>query len=411
MGSDGSDKFTRRTILKTGAGAAIAGPLAQHHAQASSTDENPSRQSNYVALGIRPMINATGNVTVFGGSVMPAEVVAAWIDASKDFVNILDLHNKVGQRIAGLIGVEAALVTTGAAGAMLLATAAVVTLPDLSRIPRLPDTRGLRNEVILQKSHHSGYDSQLRAIGTTLIDVETVADIDRVVGPNSALMFFMNATDGTITRADWIAAARRHQIPTLLDASADIPPVERLSEYNRMGFDLVAISGGKAIRGPNDTGLLLGRKDLIETAKLNANPYAPTIGRMMKVGKEDMMALLAAIDRFVTLDHQAEWHEMERRITVIEQALQHVSTVEFERIVPVTSNHQPHVIVSWNETRIKITPQEVTAALAASDPAILLGRVAGTGSKGILIAVHCLHFGEEKIMADRLNAILEKAES
>jgi len=121
MGSDGSDKFTRRTILKTGAGAAIAGPLAQHHAQASSTDENPSRQSNYVALGIRPMINATGNVTVFGGSVMPAEVVAAWIDASKDFVNILDLHNKVGQRIAGLIGVEAALVTTGAAGAMLLA--------------------------------------------------------------------------------------------------------------------------------------------------------------------------------------------------------------------------------------------------------------------------------------------------
>src|SRR5206468_9474912 len=135
----------------------------------------------------------------------------------------------------------------------------------------------------------------------------------------------------------------------LLDAAADVPPVGRLAEYTGMGFDLVAVSGGKAMRGPNDTGLLLGRKDLVAAAKLNANPHCGTIGRMMKVGKEDMVALLAAVERFVRLDHEAEWREWERRIKVIEAELKEIPTLKCERIVPPVANRVPHLIIDWDE--------------------------------------------------------------
>src|SRR5207302_6602088 len=140
----------------------------------------------------------------------------------------------------------------------------------------------MRNEVILQKSHHSCYDNQLTAVGAKLIDVETAADVEKAVGGRTALMFFMNYVEGKVKREEWVELARKHRLPTLLDAAADVPPVARLSEYTRMGFDLVAFSGGKAIRGPNDTGLLVGRKDLVAAAKLNANPHCGTIGRAMK---------------------------------------------------------------------------------------------------------------------------------
>src|SRR5262249_32627128 len=243
-----------------------------------------------------------------------------------------------------LVGVEAALVTTGAAGAMLLGTAAAVTRGDRKLIPRLPDTTGMKNEVILQKSHHTCYDNQLTDVGVKLIDVETAADVRRAVNDRTALMFFLNLADpdGRIKRAEWVELARRHKVPTLLDAAADVPPVGRLSEYNKMGFDLVAFSGGKALMGPNDTGLLLGRKDLIEAAKLNTNPHCGVIGRMMKVGKEDMIALLAAVERYVRIDHQAEWREWERRLGVIEKALKDIPTLQCERIVPPIANHVPH---------------------------------------------------------------------
>src|SRR5204863_1108569 len=220
------------------------------------------------------------------------------------FVDLIELQNRVGEKIAKLLGVESALVTTGAAGALLLGTAAAVTRGDAKLIARLPDTAGMKNEVILQKTHHSCYDNQLTDVGVKLIDVETAADVGRAVTERTAQMFFMNVAEaaGKVRRDEWVELARKHRVPTLLDAAADTPPVGRLSEYTRMGFDLVAFSGGKAIRGPNDTGMLLGRQDLIAAAKLNASPHEGTIGRMMKVGKEDMIALLAAVERFVRLD-------------------------------------------------------------------------------------------------------------
>jgi L-seryl-tRNA(Ser) seleniumtransferase len=405
MGKRSEPNMTRRRALQAGAAATLGGVLATDGGAA------PPRQGVYEALGVKPVINATGTVTILGGSLMPPEVVAAWVEASRHFVNLAELQERVGERIAKLAGVEAALVTTGAAGALVLATAAAVTRGDAERSRRLPDTTGMPNEVLLQKPHHSCYDQQLTDVGVKLIDVETPADVRRAVNDRTAMMFFMNhaAAAGKIGREEWVALARRHKVPTLLDAAADVPPVERLSEYTRMGFDLVAFSGGKAIRGPNDTGLLLGRKDLIEAGKRNANPNCPSLGRMMKVSKEDLVALAAAVERFVLLDHKAEWREWERRIGVIEEAVRDIPSVGCERIVPAVANHVPHLQVAWDEKRLKLTRERATKELAAGDPPIVIGRVGGTGERGILLSVFVLQDGEDRIVADRLRAILKRA--
>jgi L-seryl-tRNA(Ser) seleniumtransferase len=400
-----SGQVTRRSLLKTGAGLALGGVLGE------TASAEPDRQSVYEALGVKHVINATGTVTNLGGSLMPPEVVAAWADAARHFVDLIELQDKVGERIAKLIGVEAALVTTGAAGSLLLGVAAIVTRGERRLIARLPDTKGMKNEVILQKAHHSCYDNQLTDVGIRLVEVETPGDVKRAVSDRTALMFFMNKdeAEGRIRGREWIEIARQHQLPTLLDAAADVPPLERLAGYSRMGFDLVAFSGGKAIRGPNDTGLLLGPKKLIEAAKLNTNPHCGTIGRMIKVSKEDMVAQLAAIERFVRLDHEAEVREWQRRIGVIEQAVKNIPTVRCERILPPIANRVPHLILIWDEKRLKLTRDRFTRALRESDPPIHIGRVPGTGERGIVISVFTLQPGEERIVAERTQAILRKA--
>src|SRR2546426_8790041 len=236
-------RISRRRLLQAGAGLALASSVGR-----AATSQTAARQNIYESLGLRPVINATGTVTNLGGSVMSPEVVAAWTDASRRFVNLLELQDRVGERIAKAVGVEAALVTTGAAGALLLGTAAAVTGADRKLIARLPDTAGMKNEVVLQRSHHSCYDNQLTDVGVRLIEVETAADVQRAVNKRTALMFFMNKDDaaGRIQRREWLALARKHKLPTLLDAAADVPPVERLSAYNRPGFDPAALRGRQA---------------------------------------------------------------------------------------------------------------------------------------------------------------------
>ena len=403
MSDEARPKLTRRMALQTGAGLAATRTLAG--------GAPPERRPDvYAALGIKPVINATGTVTVLGGSVVPPEVAAAWVEASRHFVDLIELQDRVGERIARLLGVEAAMVTTGAAGAMLLGTAAAVTGGDAEAVAHLPDTTGLRNEVLIQKTHHSCYDNQLADVGVKLVDVETPADVERAAGL-AAVMFFMNtaADAGRIGRAEWAALARRLKVPALIDAAADVPPVGRIADYAKLGFDLIAVSGGKAIRGPNDTGLLLGRPDLIAAAKRNANPHCGTIGRMMKVGKEDLVALWAAVERFVRLDPDAERREFERRIGVIEAAVKAAAPVECERVTPEIANHVPHLVVAWDEARVKVSRGQVTKELAAGDPSVRIGRVSGTGDKGILISVLTLQDGEEAVVAARLAAILGMA--
>lgn len=397
MKDRGSRKMTRRAALTTGAAFSLG----------STLDAAPPTKSIYESFGLKRVINAGGTFTNLGGSLMPPEVASAWVEASKDWVNLPQLQERVGEKIAKLIGVEAALVTTGAAGALLLGTAAVVTRGDRDLLKRLPDTSGMKNEVLIQKSHHSCYDNQMTNVGVKLIDVETTADVKKVINDRTALMFFMNyVPDSKISREQWIELARKHKVPTLLDAAADAPPVERLSEYCRMGFDLVAFSGGKAMRGPNDTGLLLGNKVFIDAARLNTNPNCPSIGRMMKVGKEDLVALYVAVERFVNLDHKAELRQWQSRISLIEKAVKGIPTVECEIIVPPIANHVPHLQIAWDEKRLKITREQLTKQLADGDPSIVIARVHGSGERGILISVFVLKDGEDSIVADRLKALL-----
>ncbi|MGE5193005.1 MAG: aminotransferase class V-fold PLP-dependent enzyme [Deltaproteobacteria bacterium] len=408
----GDNKMNRRTLLATGTGGALGGMLAPA-ALAGGGEGADGLPNVYELLGVQPILNAAGTITALGGSLMPPEVVAAWNAAAKQFVPLAELQDRVGDRIARLLGVEAALVTTGAAGGMQLATAAAVTWRDKSLIGQLPLPPETGIEVIRQKTHHACYDHQVTACGVKLVDVETLDELERAVSPRTAMMLAYNIQEksGRIGHREWIAAARRHGIPTLLDAAADTPPRERLWEYNKMGFDLVAFSGGKALRGPQNAGLLLGRKDLIEAAKLNTSPNCGTIGRGLKVSKEDMVAMWAAVERFMRLDLDAEEREWRRRIETIAAAVRDVPTVKAETIVPPVANHVPHLLLHWDEVRLKITPERMKAKLAAGNPPIATARVHGTGETGFLISVFMLQPGEDQIVAARVREILEEAQT
>jgi L-seryl-tRNA(Ser) seleniumtransferase len=401
------NNITRRTALKTGAGGALGGLIGPATLTAAGETED-AKPDVYKILGVKTIINAAGTITTLGGSLMPPEVVEAWNQASRQFVKLLDLQERVGERIAKLLDVEAALVTTGAAGGILIGTAAALTYRDRTRISELPLPPEMGIEVIRQRSHHACYDNQVKACGVKLIDIETPEDLERAINPRTAMMMAYNFYEdkGQIKRTEWVAAARKHGVPTLLDAAADTPPLKRISEYNKMGYDMVVFSGGKAIRGPQNAGLLLGRKDLIDAAKRNTAPYCSNIGRGMKVSKETMVAMWAAVERFVNLDHKAVWQEWERRIGVIVERIKVLPTVRTEQIIPPIANHVPHLLIHWDEKRLKVSRAELKQQLADGNPSIATARVHGTGDAGFLISVFMLEPGEEQIVANRINEIL-----
>jgi len=324
---------------------------------------------------------------------------------------LTELQDTVGEKIAQRLGVEAALVTTGAAGGILVGTAAALTHRDRSLVDRLPLPAEMDLQVIRQVSHRECYDNQVKTCGVRLVAVETREDLERAINRRTVMMFSYNVHEGEskIPQREWVEVARRNSIPTLLDAAADTPPLDALSKFNRIGYDMVVFSGGKAIRGPQDTGLLLGRKDLIEAAKLNTAPRCGNIGRGMKVSKEDMVAMWAAVERFVNLDHEAEQREWEKRIATIENALTSIPTVETKRIVPPIANHVPHLLIFWDEQRVRVTPAQVKGQLAEGEPSIATARVHGTGDEGFLVSVFMLQPNEDTIVAARLQQILKQA--
>ncbi len=266
-------------------------------------------ESVYARLGISPVINGMGTYTLLGGSLMPPEVIAAMAEAARHFVNMTELHQKVGARIASLLGVPAAMVTAGAASAITVATAACITRGDERALERLPECNGFKPEIVLQRSHRSGYEAQMQLVGAQLVWVESRAELDQAINDHTVMLFFLNCHEpmGQIPRGEWLRVGKDRGIPTFLDAAADVPPVAHLSRYVHEGFDLVAISGGKALRGPQATGLLLGRADLVTAAMKAISPHEG-IGRGMKVGKEEMIGLLTAVERYLKLDHDAEHH-------------------------------------------------------------------------------------------------------
>ena len=272
--------WTRRRFLETAAGLPLVGSLVASSATPAAAAAARPARDYFRDLGVRPFINAAGTYTAMTASLMPPEVMEAIAYASRHYVMLDELHDKVGERIAALLHAEAAMVTSGAAAALTLGTAAVLTGTDRQKIVDLPNLAGMKSEVIIQKAHRFGYEHAVRNCGVTLVEVETPEDVDRAVNDKTAMMLFYNNNnqEGRIQDDAFVQLGKKHGIPTLNDAAADVPPVENLWKYTKMGFDLVAFSGGKGLRGPQSAGLLLGRKDLIAAARLNAPPTATPSG-------------------------------------------------------------------------------------------------------------------------------------
>ncbi|HXG10732.1 MAG TPA: aminotransferase class V-fold PLP-dependent enzyme [Gemmataceae bacterium] len=399
---------TRRSFLATLTGwPYLGGVLSANRANGAVAAPVAQGRDVIQELGVRSFINAAGTFTALSGSLMPPEVMAAMQIASRKFVRLDELHDAVGKRIAELLHCEAALVTAGCASALSLATAACVAGSDPARIRRLPDTTGMKNEVIIQKTHRVGYDHAVRNAGVRLIEVETREELEKAITERTAMMFFLNAANprGKIHYEEFIALGKKYKVPTLNDAAADVPPVENLWKYTKMGFDLVAFSGGKGLRGPQSAGLLLGRKDLIEAAKLNNNPHADSLCRTNKVNKEEIVGMLVALELFLARDHAAVWADWEGRCRRIAQALKDFDDVRTEMYIPEIANAVPHLRVRWDYQRRRLTPAQMARRLREGKPSIEVNP--GTG-KELILSVWMMEPGEDAIVAERVREILAR---
>lgn len=372
----------------------------------ASAAKVPAKRDYFKELGLRTFINAAGTYTTLTASLMQPEAVAAIEYASKHFVRLNELQDACGKRIAELIGSEAAMISSGAAGALLAGTAACVAGKDQDKIRRLPDTEGMKNEVLIQKSHRYGYDHAVRAAGVKMIEIETTAEYERAVNERTAMALFFNDADprGQIKIEEWIALGKKHKIPTFNDAAADVPPVENLSKYIKMGFDLVTFSGGKNIRGPQSAGLLLGRKDLIEAAKMNVSPNSDSVGRGCKVNKEEILGMMVALENYMKRDHAAEMKEGERRVNVIAAAVKPLPSVTTEIQLPAIANRVPHLHVKWDFSKISV--RDVVAKLRDGEPSI---EVTPSGRDSLVINTWVAQPGDAEVVAKRLKEVLKAA--
>ena len=402
--------WNRRRFLETVSGLPLLGGLAGSFGGATAVrGEAPvpmSAPDYFRELGVRPFINASGTYTAMTASLMPPEVMDAINYASRHYVMLEELQLKVGERIAKLVQADAAMVTSGAASALTLGTAAVLTGTDQQKMVALPDLTNVANmksEVIIQKSHRFGYDHAVRNCGVRIVEVETREDLERAVNPKTAMMLFYNNNnkEGRIQDEEFVQLGKKHAIPTLNDAAADVPPVENLWKYTKMGFDLVAFSGGKGIRGPQSAGLLLGSKELIAAARLNAPPNGNTVGRGMKVNKEEIVGMLAALELYLKKDFAKEQADFARRAETIRSSAAAVAGVKAEVFVPEVANHVPHVRISWDGK--SLTPAAVVTAMRDGEPSIAIR----SEGPALVIGVWMMRPGEDKIVAKRLRQVLE----
>ena len=365
------------------------------------------RRDYFKELGVRTFINAAGTYTAMTGCLMPPEVTDAIKYATGDYVNLDDLQDKVGERIAELLHCEYATITAGCFSAITFGTAGVISGMDNEKVKQIPDLTGLKNEVILQKSHEIGYAHAIRNTGAYLVIVETRKELDDAINDNTAMMWFLNTANskGSIKHEEWIEVGKKHGIPTFNDCAADVPPVENLWKYTKMGYDLVAFSGGKGLRGPQSAGLLLGKRDLIKAARLHAPPRGNTVGRGMKVNKEEILGMLVALELFLARDHKKVWDMWENQIQIIHDAAASVDGVNPEIHVPEVANHVPSLKVSWDQKKVKITGEEARAKLREGHPSIQT-----VGDKESLgITTWMMQPGQERIVASRVREILAEA--
>jgi len=390
-------------------------PSKTEPSQEPITSEPPNSGRDFFReLGVRTFINAAGTYTLLSASLMLPDVDAAMSYAAKHFVEINELQEAAGKRIAELIGCEAAMVTSGAAAALTIGTAACITGANLKYICQIPDLTGLKSEVIIQKSHRFLYDHAIRNCGVRFIEIETVSELEDAIGENTAMMLFFNDNEmkGKITAGEFIAIGKRHSIPTFNDAAADVPPTKNLSKFTRMGFDLVTFSGGKGMRGPQNAGLLLGRRDLIQAALLNSAPNGDAIGRGCKATKETIIGMVVAVEMYLKRDEEAEAKEWERRTKLLADSVRDIQGVDVEIFVPPIANHVPHLKLTWNQEDLGVSADCIRQQLR--DGSVSIEAIpnysyepSGYGEE-IRFGVWMMRPGEAEIVAQRLREVFRK---
>jgi uncharacterized pyridoxal phosphate-dependent enzyme len=405
-------EWNRRSFL--GSLGVIAGSLVTPRklfAWKGSSKINGFGQSGnpYEELGVKTVINCEGTMTVLGGSILRPELEAVMAQAGRHFVRIAELEAAAGNRIAEMLKLPdgyTALVTSGAAAAIESGLAGILTGDNEQFIRQIPDLTGMKSEVIIQKSHRNPFDHQLRNTGIKLVVIETRDELRQAVNDRTAMMHFSNFAnaEGQIKVDEWVKLAKEFKIPCMNDAAADTPPVSHLWDYANMGYDLITFSGGKAMRGPQCAGLLIGRKDLVANAFSNNSPHEDTIGRSQKVGKEEIVGMVKALELYLKEDHEALWKEWQGQLDYISQQIKRVDGVSTSFFVPDIANHVPHMSITWDSSRIGLTQKEVSKLLAESAPSIIMG--GGEGRPGLVMNSFMLQPGENKIVAEQLTRIL-----
>ena len=373
----------------------------------------------YSKIGVRPFINGRGTWTYLSGSLELPEVRAAKQEAAKHFVDIFELQRAAGKRLAELSGAESGMVTSGAAGAMASATAACMAGTDPAKIWQLPDTAGLKNEVIMFGGR-SAFDSAIRLTGAKLVVTHTHDELRNSVNDRTA-MIYTTALGERLQKA--LAIAKDAKVPLMLDDAAGIPPIENLRTYAKLNVDLFCFSGGKGLSGPQCSGILLGRKDLIDAALANTSPWEGAICRAMKVGKEEVMGCLAAVEAWSKMDLQSLNQEWNRRMKRIAALVETVPGVTTEVTIPEGGNRYPTLTVNWDEPAWKFSVADCDRQLREGDPrievltasnpslvpAVSEGDPKTPRTNRLQIISVTMQAGEELIVGRRLREILNAA--
>ena len=379
----------------------------------------------YEKLGVPRIINAAGTYTTLTAACMPPVVLAAVQKAALHPVRLHDLQTKSGEYIAKRLRCEGAVVTSGAAGAITLATAACLQYANKADPLAMPQAiDGMKNQVIVQKAHRYGYDHAIFLCGARITEVVTMEEYQRACAAGNAIMTnFFNAAEeedgiaGTaqIGREDWLRVAHEHNIPCHLDAAADMPPISNLWKYTGMGFDLVAFSGGKGMRGPQNAGLLLGKKYLTDLAAQNNNPEEG-VGRGMKVAKEQIVGMVAAVDWVLSHTEESMQGDYQKRVDLIDAAVKGIASVKTQTVVPRIANHVPHLLIRFDPAVTGVSTKEILAALRQGQPSIELnpnsGQPANQGipsdANTLVVGVWMMQPGEDAIVGRRLREVLTR---
>jgi uncharacterized pyridoxal phosphate-dependent enzyme len=407
---------SRRGFLGTlgAVAAALAAPHKLFAAKPSAAQTAPAitglgQSGNpYQELGVSTVINGEGTMTTLGGSLIRPEVEAVMAQAARHFVSITELEVAAGKRIAQMLKLPqgySAIVTSGAAAAIQSGLAGILTGDNESLIKQLPDLTGMKSEVIIQKAHRNPFDHQLRTTGIKLIEVETHEQLRRAVSDRTAMMHFSNFANavGQIKVDEWPKLAKQFNVPCMNDAAADTPPVSHLWDYANMGYDLITFSGGKAMRGPQCAGMLIGREDLVHYALLNNSPNEDTLGRSQKVGKEEIVGMVKALEIYLSEDHDALAREWQQRLENISKQITKVPGVSTSFFIPDIANHVPHMQIIWDQ-RISLTPKQASQLLRSGQPSVVIG--GGEERPGLAMNSFMLQPGEDQIIAEQLVKVL-----